>query len=291
MKLNFSSDQGGLVIDGLGGLGTSNDVRGTAGNFTIRNSTFTSNFRVVSRTVTTPVVLDNNTHMSISNVESRVGVYGSNGAGFVIRNSTLGGGDADGVRIDSPGVQVLNNRFTQFTDVGANHTDPIQFYGSGRNAIIRGNYFNNTGGEVASLISAWDGTRDNVIEENVFAGTGTFYTVSLLGDRNSIVRKNSAQRGSCLSSTPCGTMQVGSKSGLSAGSGTIIRDNVMARLSVGDATYSADHNLTQSSVSGSGNIVGTPSFVGPMSTYEGFRLASGSPGKGAASDGTDIGIP
>jgi hypothetical protein len=188
-------------------------------------------------------------------------------------------------------VQVLNNRFTQFKDVGENHTDPIQFYGSGRNAIIRGNYFNNTGGEVASLISAWDGTRDNLIEENVFAGTGTFYAVSLLGDRGSIVRKNSAQRGSCLSNTPCGTMQLGGKSGLAAGSGTIIRDNVMANLSVSGGTYTADHNLTQSNVSGAGNINGAPQFVGPMSAYDGFRLAGGSPGRNGASDGTDIGIP
>jgi hypothetical protein len=54
--------------------------------------------------------------------------------------------------------------------------------------------------------------------------------------------------------------------------------------------YIADHNLN-CYCSGS-NITGTPIFVGGANptTYAGFRLAPGSPGKGAASDGTDIGI-
>ena len=49
-----------------------------------------------------------------------------------------------------------------------------------------------------------------------------------------------------------------------------------------------DHNLGPG-LKGAGDLGGTPVYTG-ASSYAGYRLASGSPGKGAASDGTDIGI-
>ena len=80
-------------------------------------------------------------------------------------------------------------------------------------------------------------------------------------------------------------------------SGNLVRDNVFT--SGGGVSWSpgginwgtADHNLN-AGVSGTGNISGTPVFVGgPHPTsYEGYALAAGSPGKGAASDGTDMGV-
>ena len=83
------------------------------------------------------------------------------------------------------------------------------------------------------------------------------------------------------------------------GSGVqVIRDNVFVSgnvtiLDCGSATkISATYNLNCRRCSGAGNVTGTPIFVGGANptTYAGWRLAPGSPGKGAASDGTDIGI-
>jgi hypothetical protein len=86
------------------------------------------------------------------------------------------------------------------------------------------------------------------------------------------------------------------------GSGVqVIRDNVFVSgnvtiLDCGSATkISATYNLNCAfctASGGTGNISGTPIFVGGANptTYAGWRLAPGSPGKGAASDGTDIGI-
>ena len=56
-------------------------------------------------------------------------------------------------------------------------------------------------------------------------------------------------------------------------------------------SYTASNNLN-CACSGTSNITGTPIFAGGTNptTYAGYRLAPGSPGKGAASDGTDIGI-
>ena len=72
----------------------------------------------------------------------------------------------------------------------------------------------------------------------------------------------------------------------------VVRDNVFQNGGIGSegaATYSASYNLN-CSCSGSNNITGTPVFVSsPSSGYYHWR-GTGSPGKSAASDGTDIGI-
>ena len=64
-----------------------------------------------------------------------------------------------------------------------------------------------------------------------------------------------------------------------------------APVSNGSSYGTNDHNLN-AGVSGTGNITGTPNFLGGSNptTYAGFRLSSGSPGRGAASDGTDMGV-
>ena len=77
----------------------------------------------------------------------------------------------------------------------------------------------------------------------------------------------------------------------------LIRDNVFTDPDNGITDSSGanwgtqDHNLN-SGLSGSGNITGTPVWAGGSSptSYGGYHLAPGSPGKSAASDGTDIGI-
>jgi hypothetical protein len=76
-------------------------------------------------------------------------------------------------------------------------------------------------------------------------------------------------------------------------SGTV-QDNVLAggmeRINV--PTLAEDYNLLPSGGEGAHDIHGQPVFVGGASptSYAGFALAPGSPGKGAASDGTDVGV-
>jgi PKD domain/Bacterial TSP3 repeat len=304
MKVNFTSNQGGLVLDGMRGMGAPSDIRSSGGNFTIRNSVFTSKIWI-SRSATTPITLDNNTHNDISGIESRLCICGG-GTNVVVKNSLFQGGGSDGVRIASPNAVIgPGNRFIGFEIVDSNHTDPIQFFsglpGFVGDTRITGNYFDQPEGtgDVVAYIAAWDGTSNNVIDNNVFravsggsgGGHGIAYSVALYADRNSVIRNNTMERGTCNHNIRCGTIMLASKSGYPSGTGTIIRDNVMTVVGTGNgSSFSADHNLVQSSLSGTGNVVGAPSFVGPLGTWAGWRLAPGSAGKGIASDGGDAGI-
>jgi len=176
-------------------------------------------------------------------------------------------------------VQILNNEFADIVDKGANHADPIQLYG-GTHAVIRGNYFHNANGNISAYIMQADGGTANIIENNVFAaGKGVGYGITLYSDNATIIRHNTWQPGTCDFSIPCGTLSLGNKSGQPASRGTIIRDNIIAGIGGGSGTYTADHNLTSN-----------PTFVGPLSTWSGYRLTGTSAGHNGASDGTDIGI-
>ena len=304
MEINFSTNQGGLVLDGMRGMGSDAGVRGSAGNFTIKNSVFTSRIWI-SRSATTPITLDNNTHNDISGIESRLCICGG-GTNVVVKNSLFQGGGSDGVRIASPNAVIgPGNRFIGFEIVDSNHTDPIQFFsglpGFVGNTRITGNYFDQPAGtgDVVAYIAAWDGTSNNVIDNNVFravkggagGGWGIAYSVALYADKGSVIRNNTMERGTCNHNIRCGTIMLASKSGYPGGTGTIIRDNAMTVVGTGNgSTFSADHNLTQTTLAGTANVVGTPAFVGPTGTWAGWRLAPGSPGQGIASDGGDAGI-
>ena len=82
--------------------------------------------------------------------------------------------------------------------------------------------------------------------------------------------------------------------------GNVVRDNVFTDATNGitwDSTTGSsawgtqDHNLN-SGMSGSGNLSAKPLWSGGSSptSYAGYHLAAGSPGKGVASDGLDMGI-
>jgi hypothetical protein len=72
---------------------------------------------------------------------------------------------------------------------------------------------------------------------------------------------------------------------------TIIRNNIANTIDLGGQGVSVNtNNMVRSGATG-GNFTGTPSYVGGAtpSTWQGFRLNSGSPGEGAATDGTNVG--
>jgi hypothetical protein len=265
---------------------TGGQIRGGSRDVAVLGSNFTGLFLIDTSAANANVVLDGNRHVNLdatTALPARVMVTSSGvPSGVTIQNGLFQGGDSDGVRPDADSVQVIGNEFADIVDKGANHADPIQFYGA-RRAVIRGNYFHNAGGDISAYIMQADGGEGNVIEDNVFgAGLGVTYAITLYSDNGSIIRHNTFQPGTCDFNVPCGTLNLGNKPGDPVSRGTVIRDNVIAGMGGGNGTYTADHNLMTGS--------SRPSFVGPLTTYAGFRLAGGSPGKGAASDGLDVGI-
>ena len=274
---------------------TGGRIGGSSKNITVGNSNFTGLFLIETQSANANVVFDRNQHIDLdaptNGIPARVTVWAQGvPSGITIKNSLFKGGDSDGVRPDSADVQVLNNEFADIIDKGANHADPIQFYGAVR-AVIRGNYFHNENGNISAYIMQADGGSGNIIEDNVFGAVsggaggnhGVGYGMILYADNGTIIRHNTFQQGTCDFNIPCGTLSLGSKSGDPASRGTIIRDNIMAGTTGGAGTFTADHNLI---TTGSQK----PKFVGPLTAWGGFKLTSDSPGRAMASDGLDVGI-
>jgi hypothetical protein len=74
----------------------------------------------------------------------------------------------------------------------------------------------------------------------------------------------------------------------------VIENNVLSAISAQNgATFSSRNNLlAYQNPIGPGDRRGSPVYVGgpAPTTYNGFKLAAGSPGRLAASDGRDIGV-
>jgi hypothetical protein len=233
--------------------------------------------------------------------EGRISLYGtgSQPTGITIQNSEFRGGMSDGIQNGSNGTRILYNTFHDLvpgTPDGV-HTDAIQLYGS-RNTLIKGNYFHDVG---AQQIMSPDGADHEVIEDNVF-GPGDYpYAITLWSDDGSIIRHNTMVPGSCWFHLPCGIVTLGQKASCryadecDTGRGTVIENNIMADVGIGEgkADFTSQSNLVQAaSAKGARGLIGKPLFVGGAhpTTYAGYRLAPGSPGRGAASDGGDLGI-
>jgi hypothetical protein len=217
-------------------------------------------------------------------------------SGITVQNSVFGpGGDSDGIQNGSRGTRILNNTFVGITQKsgGLAHADAIQLYGSS-NTVIRGNFFL----DVSNCLMAPDGADHEIYEHNVCVqkvGNGTVGAMQLGSDDGSRIVHNTfydSGRRDCDYNTRCGIMSFGHKGGDPAPSGTVVRDNIVAELSQFSSSQSQSHNLfTSDSRRGSGNVFGRPAYVGGARprTKAGYRLAPGSVGKGAASDGTDMG--
>ena len=140
-----------------------------------------------------------------------------------------------------------------------------------------------------------DGGDHERIEDNVFDTGGYPYAIMLGGDDGSVIRHNTmADLGGCAYSLPCGTLLINDGPGHRPGTGTIVEDNVLGALSVaGSSTLgSSRNNLVAAGGGGVSDRVGRPTFVGGAhpNSRAGFRLAGGSPGTKAATDGTDVGF-
>jgi hypothetical protein len=279
---------------------TEGSISGGTRNVTVAHSRFTGILVADQDTPRPNIVLAHNTHNNIpgaaDNYTSRVHL---DAPGVVVKDSLFSGGTSDGIRVgDAPDTQILRNEFTAFEDQDPLHTDPIQFYGNGPRTTVRGNWFHDMV-SVSALIMMADGGGPHVIEDNLF-GPGAGYTFSLTwySDSGSIIRHNTFVGGKCEFNVPCGTINLGYKPEDDRGEGTVIEDNILARIGSsgngeggGRASFSSSHNLlSKQNPIGPGDIRGAPKYTGPPTAFRGYRLARGSRGRGNASDGTDRGL-
>jgi hypothetical protein len=281
----------GLTIDG-------GDIGGSTNDVTIARSTFTHQVVIhAERMRDAGVVLEGNRLARIDVCadcyEGRVHVLGDSGgpSGVVISHNVFGpGGNSDGIQVSANGVRVLDNTFVGIQGNGGRHIDALQLYGAS-NTVIRGNYFR----DVASAIMSPDGGDHERIERNVFDTGGYPYAIMLGGDDGSVIRHNTlADLGGCAYNLPCGTLFINDGPGHRPGTGTVVEDNILGALSVaGSSTLgSSRNNLIAAGGGGPADSAGRPAFVGGAhpTSRQGFRLADGSPGIKAASDGANVGF-
>jgi hypothetical protein len=294
MKVNFGAGDSGFALDGMTGMGGSIDNGAT--RVTIRNSAFTSPIDI-GGAGTDGIVLDANTHNwnvgpSTSGPNAKIYLESSltgtlASPSVTVQSSEMSNGDLDGIHFGGgSGFQILGNRLTNLCDMGANHTDNMQFDTSTTTAVrIVRNYVYAPAGCSTQGITSYDaGTSGVIIEDNV-VDIRRPWGIELYADRNSIVRHNTVRwhpdTGCMFSGIECGQIDINRKSTDPAGSGTQIYDNLTTRVNfVGGSTGTAHHNTNPATVS----------YVGPLTSWVGFRLAPGSLGTGAASDGLDAGI-
>ena len=311
ISLNFANVNG-LTINDV--IIAKADLNRNVKNVTIKNSAFTG-FVYIDATdmLNGNILLDNNTHSNIFLPEPVTGSTGREGrihigsgfsgggsvgqiSGIVVSNSLFSGGTADGIRVDDEiaGVKILNNEFTLNTDQGREeiHSDAIQFYGSS-NTTLSGNYFHDFSGVASCSIGQHDGGSDNIITNNVIVGSGgCYFGMYLRADRNSKIRHNTFVYGSCAGGKNCGILWIGGKPG-SSGGGTIFEDNIFTSLDQSDVavSFTARNNLTRSTISGSNNITGAPTYAAGAGVLA-YALSANSLGKNAAFNndiGPDVG--
>lgn len=256
-----------LRLEGLTIAGA--DIGGDTHDVTIARSRFTSAAEVdASEMVGADIVFDRDVFSGIDVCptchEGRLSVYAESGhgrpVGVTVKNSLFnGGGNSDGIQVGAYGVRVLHNEFTAIHKVDAVHTDAIQLYGQSH-TVIRGNYVH----DAASGIMAPDGTHHEIIEENVIRTDGYPNAITLGSDVGSIVRRNTLPSGRCWYHQPCGILLVGSGNSGTPSRGTVVEDNILGGLSVGDGSHlGAKHgNLVGSAPHGARRGVGAPPGVG-----------------------------
>jgi hypothetical protein len=298
MEVNFWRARN-VTLDGLtirGGQFTGSATK----HITIRNSRFTAMliFRETEAGVISDadVLLDHNEYRDVmlppASYAGRISLIydlpAGQRSGVTISNSLFSGGNTDGIQ-SSVGVDIIDNEFADLREKGPKdsaHTDSIQLLGA-PGSVIRGNYFHG----VATGIVAYDGVRSATIEDNVIE-TDRPWGIELYADHGSTIRHNTLRYGRCIFRLPCAQIDLTRKLANAPGRGTRVLDNVVNAINTNEGSTYAErsHNLVQVDAARS-DLRGTASFVGGKhpTTYAGYGLAPGSPGKGAASDGLDVG--
>jgi hypothetical protein len=296
MEVSFGN-AANINLQGLAIAGAT--ISGSSHNITIGTSQITKMSTVdASSMAGAGIVFDRDTFDGIdttaTSYEGRLSVRGANNGapvGVAVTNSHFGnGGCSDGVQIvgGANGVQVgPGNEFSGLKQGSCTpHVDSIQLYGS-KNTQIVGNYFHDDD----TIIMAPDGGENEVITDNVMVGGGYVPAVQLGSHNGSQFVHNTVKNIE---------VTMDHKSGSSPSTNGVVRDNVFVNgysnaAVAGNCTgCTVTNNLFTSNGNSSGvaALVAVPAFVGGSNptTYAGFVLAPGSPGRANASDGTDRGI-
>ena len=223
---------------------------------------------------------------------------GAGHSGVTVENSAFGNTDCDGIHTGT-GLDVLNNTFTNICeDSGSDpqHTDNIQTEGmiGGR---IAGNYVHE---EITNCITqgitSYDGNTNGVLIEDNVVDIGRPWGIEWYGDINSTIRHNTVvyRASGCEYGDQCGWISIDCRSsefscGNNAAYGTQVYDNI-AKVTVDDGAKTArnDHNYNGPDVTFRGGS--SPPPDSGFASFSDYLLASGSAGKGAADDGSDLGI-
>lgn len=287
--LRFTGLGGTLAIAGI-------DVDQVDGNpasrwMTVDNIDFTEAITLRARETDLQWLIHKNTFKNIAAAlwEGRISVRGYGATGdqkIVISQNLFSGGGAehssDGVQLidGARGVVIRGNEFTNIIQGNyPEHADPIQLYGA-RDTIVDRNYFHDNGNGTGGLVDFDATAPGTIVTHNVFHSTGIYPWA---------VAANSAQDWRVEHNTFIGSsLRIDGQP-----SGNIVRDNVFvdAVLSLEGGGVDNDHNLNCGHP-GTGNLTGTPTFVGGAlpTTFAGFALAPGSLGENASSSGTNIGV-
>jgi hypothetical protein len=277
------------------------DISGTTHNFTVSNAVF-KNF-VDLENLTNAAILFDHDDFTWGGDCSHGGTNGlftmhyasSQFSGITLQYSKLGNTDCDGVHTGI-GLNILNNEFVNFCEGSSpNHTDNIQFEGAvgGR---VAGNYVHEpmSGCESQGITSYDGGTRGVLVEDNV-VDIPRADGIEWYADVNSIIRHNTVAFRShgCPYNLDCGGIAVDCKQSEyncpnGAGYGTQVYDNI-AYINVGDGATTArnDHNHNGTDVTFVGGA--TPPSGG-FASFAQYLLSATSAGRGAADDGTNLGI-
>ena len=252
----------GLTIAGA-------DISGDTHDVTVARSRFTGSADVDATEMAGADILFDRDVFSGINVcstchEGRLTVHarreGNRPVGVTVRNSLFnGGGNSDGIQVGGYGVRILHNEFTGIHQIDDTHTDAIQLYGQSH-TVVRGNYIH----DAASGIMAPDGTNHEIIENNVIRTDGSPRSITMGSDVGSIVRCNTLPTGSCWYHQRCGTLFVGSGNSGAPSRDTIVEDNLLGGLSIGEGSRLAVKrgNLIGSAAKGRHSGVGAPLGVG-----------------------------
>lgn len=301
--LHFTGGSGSLSVGG--GVIDQFDTRpNCSSNLTFDYLRFTSALDILPRCAAMAIKVD---HANLNNVgpggagEGKINVQAldlgpSSDQGITISNSTFDGGCSKGIQIlgGAYGTQVLNNEFAHMPDQSTCdsttgvHIGGVQLYGAPF-SHLKGNYFFDNGTSAGGVSMLDPGSHNSLVEDNVFVCSCVYpWSIQAGAQLNDSFLHNTFAGGGGLHFY----FNVGANP-----SGNLVRDNVFTDAGNGITDSSGanwgthDHNLN-SGLSGTGEITGTPVFVGGGSTsaYANWYLVPGSPGAGAASDGGDMGI-
>lgn len=272
-------------------------------NVTIRNNTFTGQFVInTGNNADSVIVVDGNTFDGINVCtncyEGRLQVianpWSNQPSGVTVSNNHFGNrGESDGIQNGANGVVIGPGNVFDGIQQGSygRHVDAIQLYGQA-NTTITGNLFMN--GD--TYIMAPDGGNNEVITNNVFVGSGSYYWKLQLG---------SHANDRFLHNTVVGSLGVSidAKTGAPVSTNAIVQNNLMVgssfkttdsggRAACSGCTFSNNLFSSSGNAIGSSNVVGMPTFVGgtDAKTWEGYRLTSDWAGRHSGPHGEDFGI-